>query len=246
MHSQAGRGGLVSQSGKHQFVSDRNHLQYSSLVGHVHKPCTNACTHTCWNCLVIKNRIDRMSEREVFKVHVENMSSISAGTCPGCTLLAISLCLPPYVFLPWHIMLWLIFLKHAHTSTELWMNFVTPWWYIFLIYTDFKVLSLFMLPKVPILSLDIYGELMMALSRCLTAADTESRLRGHRHRQHWRAWNGAERKFHIWVQLWYDLRSSSLKEEQWMCSRNTCNHTHVTLGRTLRIISTRIGLVISV
>lgn len=42
------------------------------------------------------------------------MSSITAGTCPGCTLLTASLCLPPYVSFPWHIIL-----SHfLHTQTQ--------------------------------------------------------------------------------------------------------------------------------
>ncbi len=58
-------------------------------------------------------------------------------------------------------------------------------------------------PRVHILSLDIYREAYDGPKRwCLTAADTESRLHGHRQRQHLRAWHGAEHKFHIWAQLW--------------------------------------------
>lgn len=57
-------------------------------------------------------------------------------------------------------------------------------------------------PRVHILSLDICGEAHDGPKRwCLTAADTESRLRGHRHRQHLRAWSGAQHKFLFWAQL---------------------------------------------
>lgn len=60
----------------------------------------------------------------------------------------------------------------------------------------FKGLSLFMPPRVHILSLDICGEAHDGPERwCLTAADTESRLCGHWHRQHLRAWNGAAHEF---------------------------------------------------
>lgn len=50
-------------------------------------------------------------------------------------------------------------------------------------------------PRVHILSLDIYGEAYDGRERwCLTAADTESRRRRHRHRRHLRAGDGAEHK----------------------------------------------------
>ena len=145
------------------------------------------------------------------------MSSITAETCPGGTLLPASLCLPAYVSCPLHIILTPshhhththththTHKKNKYTSSELWMNCVTLWWYICHIYTKsfFKELSLFMPPRVHILSLDICGEAHDGPKRwCLTASDTESRLCRHWHRQHLRAWDGAEHKCHIWAQLW--------------------------------------------
>lgn len=135
------------------------------------------------------------------------MSSITAGICPGFTL---RLTLSPSIRLLSLAHHTLSVFTHRqtqkkHRSTELWINLVTLWWYICQIYTKsfFKRMSLLMPSRVHILPLDIYGEAYDGPKHwCLTAADTESRLCGHRHRQHLRAWNGAEGKFHIWTQLW--------------------------------------------
>lgn len=55
-------------------------------------------------------------------------------------------------------------------------------------------------PRVHILSLDIYKEAYDGPERrCLTAAATESKLRGHRRRQHLRAGDGAYHRLHIWA-----------------------------------------------
>lgn len=113
---------------------------------------------------------------------------------------------------------------NKHTSTELWMNSVTLWWYICHIYTksSFKGLSLFMLPRVHILSLDIYREAYDGPKHwCLTAADTESRLHGHRHRQHLRAWNTARRRLHIRAEFLGPTEQFFLQRET-QCCQNRC------------------------
>lgn len=132
------------------------------------------------------------------------MSSVSAETRPGCThchTVSPSICL---LSLAHHT---LFLYTHKYTNTGLWMNPVTLWWCICHISTSiqshaFKGLSLFMAPRVHILSLDICGETHDSPEHwCLTAADTESRLSGHRHRQHWRAWNGATSGLCFQVQM---------------------------------------------
>ena len=67
----------------------------------------------------------------------------------------------------------------------------------------FGGLSLFMSPRVHILSLDICGGGHDGPERwCLTAADTESTLCGHWRRRHPRAWSSAAHTFYMWAPLW--------------------------------------------
>lgn len=146
------------------------------------------------------------------------------GRCPGWTLLTASLCFPPYVCSPWYIIRSPSIHIHTQTSPELWMNSVTLWWYICHIYTksSFKGLSLFMLPRVHILSLDIYREAYDGPKHwCLTAADTESRLHGHRHRQHLRAWNTARRRLHIRAEF-LGPTEQFFSQRETQCCQNRC------------------------
>lgn len=97
------------------------------------------------------------------------MSSITGGTFPGCTPLSVSLCLLPYVFFPWHIILLFFSFKHIYTQAGA-LNYVWTLWHCDdIFFTSIRSHSLKACPSlcclgVHILSLDIYEDLMMALS----------------------------------------------------------------------------------